>query len=301
MLNLGFFKGQPTEYVIRYRSGRVVREGPGLAFFYLAHHTQVVAVPTSSADAAFVFNETTSNFQAVTIQGQFTYRVADPRQVAALLNFGVDPRRRTHLCDDPQRLPQRIGNVIQMETRTELQSRSLEETLRDSQAIAAAVFHRIVEQRLLEPMGVELLSVYFLSARPTPEVAKALEAQYRETLLRQADEAIYARRAAAVEEERTIKENELNTQIALEGQRQQLIALEGSNAETEADHRGRALEREAGYQARASELALGPYRTLDPRAILALAMKELGQNAARIENLTITSEMLAALFNGRSS
>src|SRR5207244_4216975 len=178
---------------------------------------------------------------------------------------------------------------------------SLEETLRDSQAIAGAVLKRLREASELQPLGAELLSVYFLSARPTPEVAKALEAHYRETLLRQADEAIYARRAAAVEEERTIKENELNTQITLEEQRQQLIALEGGNAETEADHRGRALEREAEYQARASELALGPYRTLDPRSILALAMKELGQNAAQIENLTITSEMLAALFNGRAS
>ena len=39
---------------------RVVREGQGLAFFYLLHNTQIVAVPTSSIDAKLVINETTT-------------------------------------------------------------------------------------------------------------------------------------------------------------------------------------------------------------------------------------------------
>jgi hypothetical protein len=70
MLNIGYFKAQPSEYVIRYGSGRVVREGQGLAFFYWKHNTQVVVVPTTSMDGNLVFNELTRNFQAVTIQGQ---------------------------------------------------------------------------------------------------------------------------------------------------------------------------------------------------------------------------------------
>ena len=47
-------------------------------------------------------------------------------------------------------------------------------------------------------------------------MGKALEAEYREGLQQRADQAIYARRAAAVEQERRIKENELNTQVLLE-------------------------------------------------------------------------------------
>ncbi len=245
MLDIGFFKGLPTDYVIRYSGGKVAQQGPGLSFYYLKHNTSIVAVPTSSTDANFVFNETTGNFQAVTIQG-----------------------------------------------------RSLEETLRDSQAIAGIALEQIRTGGLLASMGVELINVYFLSAKPTPEVAKALEAQYRERLLRQADEAIYARRAAAVEEERKIRENEQNTQIALEQQRQQLIALEGANAQQEAEFRGRALEEEAAFRARASEMELAVFRSMDPRTILALAMRELGRNAERVGNLTITSEVLASLLGG---
>jgi regulator of protease activity HflC (stomatin/prohibitin superfamily) len=301
MMNIGFFKGLPTDYVMKYSSGRLVREGAGLAFWYLQHNTQVVAVPTSSMDANFVFNEVTNNFQDVTIQGQFTYRIHAPKQAAALLNFTLNLNKRSYVSNDPDLLSQRITNIIQMETRGELQKVSLEEALGRYEAIAATVHRRIKEGALLESLGVELLSVYFVSAKPTPEVAKALEAEYRETLLRKADEAIYARRAAAVEEERKIKENELNTDIALEERKRQLIDLQGDNERRQAENRGQAIELEAQYKAKAKQMELGVYAGLEPRTVLALALNELGQNAGQIGNLTITSEILASLLNGDRS
>lgn len=301
MFGLRFFKAQPTEYVIKYVAGKIRREGLGLAFYYFAHNTQIVAVPTSSTDGNFIFNEATGNFQAVTIQGQFTYRIAAPKQAASLLNFTLDPQRRVYSSQDMEKLPQRIANIIQMETRGEIQKRSLEETLRDSQAIAAVVAGRIRDTQLLQTLGVELISIFFVSTKPTPEVAKALEAEYRETLLQKADEAVYARRASAVEEERKIKEKELNTDVTLAQQRRQLIELESRNAQQKAEGRGQAIETEAAYKARAQEMELAVYRTFAPPAILALAMKSLGENASRIGNLTITSEVLAALLDAKES
>jgi hypothetical protein len=297
MLNIGYFKAQPNEYIFKYVSGKVTQEGQGLAFFYWKHNTQVVAVPTSSVDANLMFNEVTRNFQAVTIQGQLTYRIHDAKRAAELLNFTMDPVGRKYVSNDPDRLAQRISNVIQMETRTEIQGRSLEEVLSQFEIIAATVQSRIKNSLLLDPLGAELLNVYFVAAKPTPEVAKALEADYRETLLRKADMAISARRAAAVEEERKIKENELNTEIALEEQRRRLIDLQGENGLREAESRGKALEEAARYQARAKQLELDVYSAIDARKVVALAMSDLGQNAARIGNLTITSEILAALLN----
>lgn len=301
MFNIGYFKGQPTDYIVKYSGGRPRKEGKGLAFFYWKHSTQVVAVPTSSMDANFVFSELTRNFQEVTLQGQFTYRIHEPRRAAELLNFTLDPVRRSYVSNDPERLPQRITNIVQTCTRAELQGLSLEDVLSQYESIASTVQQRVKEGRLLDPLGVELLSVYFTSARPTPEVAKALEADYRETLLRKADEAIFARRAAAVEEERKIKENELNTDITLEQQRRRLIDLQGENSRIEAENQGQALEVSAQYKARAEQLTLDLYTKLEPRAVLALALHEMGENASQIGNLTITSEMLASLLNGHAS
>jgi len=297
---IGYFKGQPTEHVIKYSSGRIAREGQGLAFFYLKYNTQIVAVPTSSMDANLMFNEVTSNFQTVTIQGQFTYRIHNPKRAAELLNFTMDPATHRHISNDPDRLAQRITNIIQMETRGEIQQRPLEEVLTQYETIAGRVHGRVKSSALLDPLGADLLSVYFVAAKPTPEVAKALEADYRETLLRKADMAISARRAAAVEEERKIKENELNTEITLEQQRRQLIDLQGNNALQEATNHGKALEEEAAYRTRVRQKELDLYTAIDPRKVLALAMTDLGQNAGRIGNLTITSEILAALLDGRA-
>lgn len=297
MFGIAFFKGQPTDYILKYVGGRVTKEGPGRAFYYLPHNTQIVVIPTSTRDASFVFNELTNNFQSVTLQGQFTYRIADPARAAALLNFAYDPRRQQYLAKDPESLPARIANIVQIETRREIQSRTLEETLRQSQEIAQAAAARIQGQALLATLGVELTSLYFLAAKPTPEVAKALEAQYRETLLRQADEAIYARRGAAVTEERKIKESERATEIALEEQRQALIALEGDNAQREAEYQGRAAETLAEFEARAAEKTLAVYAAMDPRRVLAIALKEMGGNANRIGSLNITTETLASLLN----
>ena len=220
-------------------------------------------------------------------------------QASSLLNFTIEPRTRNYISQDPEKLQQRIANIIQMETRGEIQARSLEETLRDSQNIAATVLGRIRDTQLLQTLGVDLISIFFVSAKPTPEVAKALEAQYRETLLRQADEAMSARRAAAVEDESKIKQNELNTQITLEDRRRQLLELEGNNAQEEAEFRGRALEKEAEYRARANAMELAVYRDFAPPAILALAMKALGENAGRIGNLNITPEVLAELLQSK--
>ena len=76
--------------------GRIKREGQALSFYYLKRRTSVVVVPVSSADAAFVFNEQTGNYQAVTIQGQLTYRIIEPRRTVEMLNYVIDLKTRMH-------------------------------------------------------------------------------------------------------------------------------------------------------------------------------------------------------------
>ncbi|HMP16164.1 MAG TPA: hypothetical protein PKD72_04005, partial [Gemmatales bacterium] len=77
-----YFKGQPTDYILRYSSGSLRSSGKGLAFFYWRYNTQIVAVPTQSQDASFVFNELTRDFQKVTLQGQVTFAIQDANQAA---------------------------------------------------------------------------------------------------------------------------------------------------------------------------------------------------------------------------
>src|SRR5579864_7642639 len=92
MFGLRFIKAQPTEYVIQYRNARPRRQGAGLSMLYFSPTSSLVVVPTASVNEPFIFEEVTADYQDVTIQGQVTYRVADPRRAAALLNFALSAK-----------------------------------------------------------------------------------------------------------------------------------------------------------------------------------------------------------------
>lgn len=287
---LQYFKGEPTEYILAYSNGKVFRQGAGQAFWYWKHKTSIVLVPISTTDALFVLNETTGNFQAVTLQGQITYRIAQPETIAGLLNFTINPRTRQYLSDDPEKLNQRIVNIVQTLTRKELAGLSLEEALGSAEKMGRTVLAQMQQEPALAAMGVECLSLFYTSIKATPEMTKALEAEYREALQRRADQAIYARRADAVEQERKIKQNELATSVDLEKRRQELVDLQGENARKQAE-----------FAAEATRIELSPYLNLDTRLLLALAFRDFAGNAEKIGNLTITSEILEQLLNSSAA
>jgi hypothetical protein len=319
MLGIRYFKAPPTTYVLQYVSGQVKREGTGLSFFYFAPHTTVVAVPVGSTDVPFIFNETTADFQAVTVQGHLTYRVADPQRLAALLDFSVRPNGK-HVSEDPEKLSQRIAYAAQTALRAEVQVRPLRLTLVEADAIAARVQAALLSSEALAALGVELLGFAILAIKPVPETAKALEAEARERLLREADDAIYARRDNAVEQERKIRENELNTevavetkqreieetklsgQIALEEQRRQLVATEAENSKTRADAQAYTVKAtlEPLTALDPKSLQVLAARSVDPRLLVAMAFQEIAANATKVGNLNISPELLQSLLQNNA-
>lgn len=163
---------------------------------------------------------------------------------------------------------------------------------------------------------MEILNLSILAVRPTPEMAKALEAEAREALQRHSDEAIYARRNNAVEQERHIKESELNTEIAVEEKQRQIretkmaaeIALEQQRVAL-MDQRIQNDRKEADSKAYALEANIKPvrdvdWRTLmaisnhggDARTVIAMAFQEMAANAQKIGELNISPDLLRSLL-----
>jgi len=296
---LRFMKASPTTYVLHFRNGRIRREGAGLSFYYWGPTATIVAVPLASADAPFAFQEATADFQAVAIQGQVTYRVADPKRLAGVLELSVRPDGR-YRTDDYQKLPERLVHATQTLMRAETQQLTLREALTSSAVLSERVLARLRTAEAVLGMGLDVLGLSILAIKPTPESAKALEAEAREALQRRSDEAIYARRNAAVEQERRIKESELRTDIALEEQRSALMNERVANDRKEADSRAYAIE-----------ATLAPLRGLDwrtlmvlrggePGATIALAFQELATNAQKVGELNITPDLLRALLPARA-
>jgi regulator of protease activity HflC (stomatin/prohibitin superfamily) len=213
---------------------------------------------------------------------------------------------------------------------------ALREVLSKSETLAAQVLPALRKDEAVTLLGVEVLGLSVLSLRPTPEMAKALEAEAREALQRRADEAIYSRRNAAVEQERLIKENELNTEIAVEEKKRQVretqmnaeIAVEEKRrvvretqmaAEVAVEEKRRELidarveneRKDADARGYALEAVIRHVRDLDWRTLLALggggidsrlmiaeAFRELASNAQKIGELNVTPDLLKSLLQG---
>ena len=338
MFGIKFIKSQPTTYLIQFRDGKAVRQGAGISFFYYAPTTSLVAVPVASTDAPFIFNEVTADFQEITIQGQATYRIADPQRVAQLLNFSLDASRQSYVSDDPQKLPQRVVNVIKVLTQKELQTLTLRQALRAADALVQKVGAALRASPEISSLGLEILGLSILAIRPNPETARALEAEAREQLLRESDEAIYARRNAAVEQERAIRENELNTEVAVENKKRQireaqmdaeravqekqhqlrdadmvartaleeknknLVALTVENAKSEAEARafgiGATMRALEGVDARVLQ-ALASVG-MRPDQLVALAFQGIAERADKIGQLNVSPDLLRELLNKNS-
>lgn len=315
MLGIAYLKTAPTTHVFHFKAGKVKRAGPGLSFFYYRPTSTIALVPIASADVPFVFAQTTRDFQEVTIQGQLTYRVAAPAKLATLLDFTVDDKGR-YKSEDPTKLEERLVNAMQALAQAAIGRLALREALAAGEALVIELGTKLREVELVTMLGIEVLGVSILAIRPTPEMARALEAEAREQLQREADESIYARRNAAVEQERIIKESELDTDLAVEAkkreirerkmaadiaveeQRSALIAKQAENDKLDAD------TRRYGLEATLAPLEKADWRTLmavsasgaDPRTMIALAFRELASNATKIGELNMTPDLLKSLM-----
>jgi regulator of protease activity HflC (stomatin/prohibitin superfamily) len=316
---IAYLKASPTTWVMQYRNGKLKREGAGLSFFYWLPTTTLVQVPLASADVPFAFNEVTADFQAVTVQGQLTYRVMDAAKLATLLDYTTNAVG-AYRSDDPTKLPERLVNTAQVLTRAATQTMTLREALVSSDRIERQVVAALNAAPVVTSLGIQVLAVSILSVRPTPEMGRALEAEAREALQRKADEAIYDRRNAAVEGERRIKESELATEVmveekkrsirerqmaadvAIEAERTKLISVKVENDRMAADAQSYALD-----------ATLRPLREIDwkllqaltpgggdPGVMIGVAFRELAENAQKIGELNISPELLRSLVPHRA-
>jgi hypothetical protein len=334
MLGIRFIKVGPTDFLIQYKSGKIVREGTGLSFYYFAPTSSLVLVTMSSVDVPFIFEEVTADFQQVTVQGQITYRVADPKKLAQMMNFTLAASGKNYASEDPKKLPQRLIQHAQVLTRASLKSLSLKEALGKSEGLVDELRQGLQNAEAITSLGIEVLGLSILAIRPTPETARALEAEARELILREADQAIYARRNASVEQERAIKENELNTEIAVELKKRQiketqmeaeksvqqkqhelkeaemaarigleqknkeLVALSTANARLEADTRAYAMAEMMKAVGKTDPQVLQSLVSarMEPAQLVARAFQDLAQSADKIGQLNISPELLRELL-----
>ncbi|MBN2134608.1 MAG: SPFH domain-containing protein [Acidobacteria bacterium] len=337
MFGIKFIKAMPTEYIMKFKKGRARKQGAGQSFFFYAPTASIVLIPLASQESPFIMNEVTKDFQAVTVQGSVTFRIVDPEKISKVLNYTLTSSLDEYTSEDPDKLPTKIINEIQVIIRSELQSRDLRQALRTSEEFVTGISDKLKSLPVIEQLGIEIINFSVLAIKPNPETSIALEAEAREQLLREADEAIYTRRNAAVEQERAIKENELNTEIAVENkkreireakieadriaqQKQMKMKEEGLEGDIKLEKRNKDLvelkvkNRKEEADAKEYELtaSLKAFKGIDPKVIqslasvgmdpeqmIAAAFRGLAENSDKIGSLNITPDLLRELMDSK--
>jgi hypothetical protein len=333
MFGFRFVKADPTTYLMQVRRGKVIREGPGQSFFYFSPTSSIVAVPLGSEILPFMFEQVTADFQSVTVQGSLSYRIDEPRKTAAMLNFTLRPDGKGYAAEDPQHLRARVEGIAEVLVQQAISSQTLKSALHTAERVAGQVQQALRTHPDIVALGLDVLSFSVAAVKPKAETARALEAEVREQILKAADDAIYARRNAAVENERAIKESELDTEIAvelkqrtiretqmeaeaaiqkrkaalravemeshigLEGRRTALVALEADNTRTRAQ-----------AEAHRVESVMKALQSADPRIVQALAavgmapaqliaqaFGGIAEKAEKIGQLNVSPELLQSL------
>ncbi|EIC30089.1 MULTISPECIES: SPFH domain-containing protein [Methylomicrobium] len=334
MLVIKYFKADASTFVIKTVNGTVRKRGKGLSFFYNAATDSIAAVPVNAQETPFIFKLLTADFQSMTVQGQVTYRVVAPEKMAEMLNYSLKNDGQTYVSEDPLKLADRVIRIVQSIVQNKVQVTGLREALKLGQTLVTLIREQLAEDLSLAGLGIALLDISISALQPTPETARALEAEAREAILKEADDAIYNRRKSAVEQERTIKEAELQTElsmqqkeqeieesrllnqraiqrgqaetererlqaeIAAETQRKELIALSSENSRRQADTEAYAItERMRAFRELPVEnLKAIAMAKMEPEQLMALAFESLAQNAAKIGELTLTPDLFGHLI-----
>ncbi len=334
MINFKYFKADSSTFVIQSVNGKVRKQGKGLSFWYNSDKTSIAALPLNAQEAPFIFNLQTADFQSLRIQGQISFQVKQPEKTADVLNFNLSKDGKSYASEDPIKLNDRVVRAARTVIQAKIQTTSLRDALLISQSLVVLVSQQLAVQAVIESLGIEILDVSISAIAPLPETLKALEAQARESILKEADDAIYARRKFSVEQERTIKEAELETdlsvqakeqqieearldnerkilreraeieqeeliaQVNAEAKRNELVALSVENQRIQSDADAYSIESKmkAYSQLPVENLKALALAKMGPEQLMAMAFESLAQNAGKIGELNISPDLFGQLM-----
>ena len=312
-------RGTATVHIEHVRNGKIIHAGTGSSFWFRPLSAVLSEIPVDDRELPLLFHARTADFQDVTVQATLTFRLTDPALAAARIDFSIDPDTGRWRTTPLEQVAGLLAETAQQHALDLLAGMALTDALVGGvAALRAAIAAGIADDPRLVATGIAVIGVRVVAIRPEPEVEKALRTPTRELVQQEADRATYERRAVAVERERAISENELQSQIELARREEQLVGQRGTNArrgaeedaaasqiatEAEAQRAERLAESRAHgvlavgeAQAAAEAAKLAAYRDLPEAILFGLALKELAGHLPQINSLVLTPDLLAPVL-----
>jgi len=295
-------------HIERYRGGRVIQSGRGLAFWFMPDGASIAELPMDDRDLPFLFHSRSKDFQALTVQGLIVWRVVDPKRLAERVNFSIDLARGLYLGQPVDQIATLLTGLSQQLATQYLAEFDVNAILEAGvKPLLGRMETGLIGSAQLAEMGLEVASVRVADVSPSSDLSRALQTPTFERLQQQADQATFERRALAVEKERAIAENELGNQIELARRQKELIEHEDENARNRAT--ADAAAKKIGADAEAERIRVieqakadmekarvDIYSDLPQGVMMGLAAREFAQKLKSIEHLNITPDVLSALL-----
>lgn len=305
---LRHLRGSTTTHVSHVRNGQVVREGVGISFWFRPLSAALAEVPVDDRELPLLFHARTADFQDVTVQAAVTYRFARPEVVRERIDFSIDLATGQWRSTPLQQVAGLLTETAQQYALDTIATLPLQEVLvRGLAQVRETIGSGLADDERLAETGISVVTVRVVAIRPEPELEKALQTPTREEVQQAADRATYERRAIAVERERAIGENELQTRIELARREEQLVAQRGANQRLEAEGLAQASGITTKAQAEATRVQgvadgeaerarVAAYAEISEAVMIGLALKELAANLPKVESLVLTPELLSPIL-----
>ena len=301
-------RSEASAHVIRYRNGQIRQSGRGLVFWFRPETASISEVPMDDREMTLFVRARSRDFQTVVAQGTIGWRVVDPEMLASRVDFSIDLRTGRQRAEPVERIEARLSGIAGQTVLQAIGASPVGTLLDAGPAPLCIILDDILRAApTLAEIGVAVVSVRLDHLAPSSELERALQTPTFEGLQQKADAATFARRALAVEKERAIAENELETRTELARRETLLIAQEAENARGRAAGLAEAQGLEAaadaerirlveGARAEAEQRRAGIYRDLPPAVLLGLAARELAGKLDTIEHVNITPDLLASVL-----
>lgn len=323
-------RAEPNQHILHFKRGKLLRSGAGVAYWFNPLSAAIAMLPVEDCETTFLLKERSRDFQEVSVQCTLTYRIADPEKAARRVNFSIAIGSGAWLEAPLERLASLWAQRAQPPAREYLRAATVEEAVREgAEPIRRAMHEALAQDTDISAMGLALVNLQVARVAPSADLEKALQAPTREAIQQRADEAGFARRANAVEKERAIKQNELQTEIDLAERQAELLSRQGRNrlqsvqAEAEAERArveaelaredlaakayAEQIEVRARGEASATRLRqaalleaererVGVFKQTPPGVLLAMAAQELAGKIQTIQHLNLTPDLLRDTF-----
>ncbi len=317
---ISHIRAEASAQVQYFRNGKLKKSGRGLSFWFGPDGASIAEIPMADRELTFMVRNQSADYQDLAVQGTVLWRVQDAQRLSERVDFTIDMKTGQPIAKPIDQISSILTGLAREFSDTYLKSLGVREVLEAGLApLQAAINDGFRKDPTLDEMGLSVISVRVAALTPSSELARALQAPTFESLQQKADEATFSRRALAVEKERAIAENELANQVELATRRRDLIAREDENARSQAEAEAASLRIKAEFAAQAkvieAEAESSRIRAVEqaqadmerarmdvvgamPSEVLfALAAREFASKLQRIDNMTISPDMLAGIMS----